>query len=139
MALARFCEGLQCGEAAVLYSRVSRRYLTGFSSSDGILLATREGGRLYLDPRYFEMAQIRQKKGLLPQSLTLCPEGFDRDLNAMIEQGICDKILFEDYHLTVAALNSLKKRFLKVDFSPMGRRVEEMRLVKTEAEIKKIY
>ncbi len=138
MALARFCEGLQYGEAALLFSRVSRRYLTRFSSSDGILLATREGGRLYLDPRYFEMAQLQQKKGLLPQSLTLCAGGFDQDLTAMIEQGAYGEILFEDYHLTVAALSSLKKRFPKVDFSPMGRRVEEMRLVKTEEEIKKI-
>lgn len=43
--------------AALIYSAVSRKYLTGFESSLGYLLITKENAALFVDGRYFEAAE----------------------------------------------------------------------------------
>ncbi len=136
--LSRFSATLEKGEAALFFSRVSRYYLTGISSSDGILLVTCEGGSLYLDSRYYEMATLKQKEGLLPEGLAVFPYRFSQEMKVLTDSGRITRVLFEDRSLTVAELESLKSRFPKAQFSPMGHRLEEERVVKGPEEIGRI-
>ncbi len=137
-ALSRFSGTLKKGEAALFFSSVSRFYLSGFSSSDGVLLVTEGEGKLYLDSRYYEMACIQKEKGLLPPSLSVLPYRFAEDFKSLTENNTFSCIYFEDLEMTVWELDSLKKRFPKASFAPLGRRLEEMRVVKTPQEIARI-
>lgn len=122
-------------ETAVVFSPVNRRYLTGFSSTDGILLTTRDQAFLYLDSRYFEMAQIAQKRGKIPSQVVLRPFIFPKEFAARLEEGLTAKVLFEDRRLTVAELSKLERSYPKAEFLPMGDRLERLRVVKSREEI----
>ncbi|MBQ3865266.1 MAG: aminopeptidase P family N-terminal domain-containing protein, partial [Clostridia bacterium] len=122
-------ETLAAEETAVVFSPVNRRYLTGFDSSDGILLTTRDQAFLFLDSRYYEMAEIAQAKGKIPPQITLRPFVFPKDFTARIEAGLVKIVLFEDRRMTVAELEKLTGAYPKVEFVPMGDRLENLRIV----------
>ncbi len=132
--LSEFANTLSDGECALIRSFVSRRYLTGFSSSDGTLAVTKTRAVLYLDSRYFEMARIKQKEGLIPEELILSPARVWEE----VKDGDFSRILFEDRRETVSALNLLKKALPKALFCPLEDRLDGMRLAKSEEEIRRI-
>ncbi len=136
--LERFQTALKAGESAVIFSPVSRRYLSGFSSSDGSLFITPESARLYLDPRYYEMGCIQKEKGSLPAGLEICPAVFAKDFFAFSQSGRAQQVFFEDRQMTVAELERLKEKFPKAVFVPMGSLLEQMRLIKSPQEIARI-
>jgi Xaa-Pro aminopeptidase len=129
---------LKKGEGAVIFSSVSRFYLSGFSSSDGTLFITPSFARLYLDSRYLEMAQRAQKKGEISEEILLCASGFSEDFERYGKENEGGKIFFEDRRITVSALSNLKEKFPSVNFVPLGGAIEAMRIVKSEEEIEKI-
>ena len=131
-------ETLAAEETAVVFSPVNRRYLTGFDSSDGVLLTTRDQAFLFLDSRYYEMAEIAQAKGKIPPQITLRPFVFPKDFTARIEAGLVKIVLFEDRRMTVAELEKLTGAYPKVEFVPMGDRLENLRIVKSREEIEAI-
>lgn len=133
-----FQKSLSKDECALLFSRVSRRYLTSFSSSDGILLVFCDRAFLYLDSRYYEMALIAQKEGRIPGEITVKPFTFRKEFSALCEEGKIGKALFEEKELTVWELSQLKEKYPKADFQPLGDRIERSRIVKSEEEIRKI-
>ena len=131
-------EQLAAEETAVVFSPVNRRYLSGFASSDGVLVTTREEAILYLDSRYFEMAEIAQKRGRIPARVSLRPFVFHGEFTRNVEAGKVQKVLFEDKRLTVAELDDLERRYPKVEFLAMGDRLERLRIVKSKEEIRAI-
>ena len=137
-ALNAFRTGLEEGECAVLFSRVSRQYLSRFRSSDGVLLVRREGAILSLDSRYLEMAQIRKQKGLLPAEVELRPAEFAKDFALLSEEGKAPRVYMEDRSVTYAKWASMQKSYPKSEFLPLGDRIEQLRAVKTEDEIRRI-
>jgi len=133
-----FQQTLRPRESAVFFSAVSRRYLTGFQSSDGVLFVTSSEAVLYLDSRYYEMACIKMQRGELASGLVIKPYVFQNEFSARSEKGEAPVAYFEDKTMTVAQFSSLQKRYPKTEFVPLGNRVEEMRIVKSPAEIEKI-
>ena len=71
----KFRNELKSGEIALIISSVNRRYLTSFLSSDGFLLVTSDIAELYLDSRYFEMAEKAKANGIIPESIELKKTG----------------------------------------------------------------
>lgn len=130
-----FQNSLAEGECAVIFSAVSRRYLSGFSSSDGVLFITRNQAFLYLDSRYHEMAQIAQKNGKIPPSVSIRPYLFFREFEGVLAAREIDRVLLEDRMLTVAEWHSLEKRFPTARFSPLEDRITRLRKIKTAEEI----
>lgn len=122
-------------ETAVVFSPVNRRYLTGFESSDGVLVTTADEAFLYLDSRYFEMAQIAQSRGKIPGEVVLRPFIFPKEFGERVKAGRVSKVLFEDKRLTVEELNKLERNFPEAEFLPMGERLEKLRVVKSREEI----
>ncbi len=136
-ALSRFCAALAPGESAVVFSTVSRRYLTGFASSDGTLLVSPDGVSLFLDSRYFEMAEIAKARGVIPAEVELRPAVFNDTFAKLIEEkkiGVCR---FEDTKMTVAELAQLKAKY-PVDWQGLGGVIEDLRQIKEPWEIERI-
>ena len=138
MSLHHFAERLSQGECAIILSRVSRQYLTGFRSSDGTLLVTREKQVLFLDSRYFEMAQIAQSKGEIPSCVALKPRVFQKFFPEFAESEKIVTVFFEDREMTVSDLAWFKEKFPKFDYLPLKDRIDKMRHVKGEGEIERI-
>ena len=138
MSLSAFAATLSKGECALILSSVSRQYLTGFRSSDGTLLVTEKKQILFLDSRYFEMAQIAQCKGEISAFVELKPGGFQKFFSEFAEEACITTVLFEDREMTVSDLTWFKENFPKFDFQPLKDRLDQMRRVKGEDEIAKI-
>ena len=133
-----FGKTLSKGEAALITSPISRRYLTRFASSDGFLFVTKNKAFFFLDSRYFEMACILKEKGEIPKEIELCSKRFFPALEEMVKEEKIEKIYFEDRFMTVATLSSFEKKCPQVSFLPIGDRIERMRMVKEKDEIEKI-
>ncbi|MBE6712360.1 MAG: aminopeptidase P family protein [Ruminococcaceae bacterium] len=138
MSLESFSRSLSAGECALILSRVSRQFLTGFRSSDGVLLVTREKSFLFLDSRYFEMAQIDEGRGRLSAGLELHPNVFHEFFSDFLQSRAIKTVYFEDREMTVSSLARLKERYPSAEYAPLTDRIEKMRQVKGEGEIKKL-
>jgi len=136
--LAVFQTSLHDGEVALIFSGVSRHYLSGFRSSDGVLLVTEKSAFLYLDSRYFEMAQIQQKKGLISSEVVLRPTPYTPDFKALYEKGKAERIYLEDGNLTYRQWNGLGKAYPNSRLLPLEDRITCFRIVKTAEEIRRV-
>ena len=133
-----FRQSLSGEEGVLITSPVSRFFLTKFRSSDGFLFVTAQGADLFLDPRYFEMACLLQKKGVIDPSLRLRSEKFFQVFPGLLSSLGVTKVLFEDRRLTVSEFSALEKKFPQAEFLPLGKRLDLLRAVKEEEEIGKI-
>lgn len=122
--------------AALLTSEVSRKYATGFHSSAGVVMITREKSYFIVDGRYFEKAE-QQAKGCEVILLS----DLRKQVYAIIEEHGIEVVSIENKTLTVSELEDYKQLFnaLTVDSSPwLSATLERMRIIKTEEEIGKI-
>lgn len=131
-------KSLSGGRCALFFSRVSRQYLSGFSSSDGTLLVFSDSAFLYLDSRYYEMALIAQKEGRVPEEITVKPFVFRKEFTGYCDDGTVKEALFEEKEVSVWHLSRLKAAYPKIAFSPLGDIVENCRIVKSEGEIRRL-
>lgn len=125
---------LKKGEAAIISSPVSCRYLSGFNMSDGIIVITESSSVLFADSRYIEAA----KNGVKNLSVSLF-EGY-KSVKALLEKDKIEKAFVETEYLTLSSYNALVKA-LKISISKSSRLsvlLKESRMVKTAAEIDSI-
>ncbi len=125
--------------AALIQNPKNRRYLSGFSSSDGILLIS---GKAYLilDFRYAEAARIKQKDGIIPPEIEiiLAQKGLLDIAYDIISENKEKKLAFEDDYISFKTYGILKNKFSGIELIPMGTKIENLRRVKSEYEIEKI-
>lgn len=122
--------------AALLTSEVSRKYATGFHSSAGIVMVTKDKSYFIVDGRYFEKAE-QQAKGC---DVILLSD-LRKQVYAIIEEHGIEVVSIESKTLTVSELEDYKQLFnaLTVDSSSwLSATLERMRIIKTEEEIGKI-
>lgn len=136
--LQAFRETLMPHQLALIQTGVGRQYLTGFRSSDGILLVWRDRAVLYLDSRYFEMACIAKDQGKIPSEVEIRPATFAKEFEELSRSGKAKEVLFEDRHVSVSQLANLRERYPKSEFLPLNDTLDRIRVVKSEAEIEKI-
>ncbi len=117
--------------AALVFTPVNRRYLTGFPSSLGYLLMTEDENYLFVDGRYFEAASKKASGA----KVILIDNIFDQ-INALLESKNITKLLIETEN-EISFLNILKAKInAKVTASaPFSRRLCEMRSIKTREEL----
>lgn len=122
--------------AALITGDISRRYVSGFSSSAGLVFVTKEKSYLIIDGRYFEKAE-QQAKGCEVILLT----DLRKQIYSIIEEHGIAVVSIESKAMTVSELEDYKKLFnaLIVDSSSwLSVTLERMRIIKTEEEILKI-
>ncbi len=110
------------------------RYLSGFTGSNGNLLLTRERSILFTDPRYRIQAaqetacEVRVIKGPLAPAVT-----------ATIGKLGLKRIGYEPARMTCDHLEALKTKLpMKASLDPAAGWIEELRMVKSAAEIARI-
>jgi Xaa-Pro aminopeptidase len=119
------------GQAMLVTSAVNRRYLSGFTGTHGFVLVSDDKAALLTDFRYKEQAVLQAV-------------GFDivehaADINATVAEllkswGI-SKLLFEDRQVTFAEHAALVPTLAPAQLLPAGGIVEELRMIKDEAEL----
>lgn len=102
----------QGADAAIVTSRQNRRYLTGFSSSAGTLLLTREKAYFIIDFRYIEAARagVRGCEVLLQERL-------GEQLGALLSRHGVRTVYTETSYLTLAEFSRLKELLLPAALS----------------------
>lgn len=122
-------------DGMLIISETNRRYFTSFSSSDGVLLATKRGSVFLTDSRYIEEAQnkvgcceVAELKKLSEQLPELCKSFGVKTL------------MVEAERLTVAQLNAYRKILKGVLLTTVGGDaiIDKLRMQKNEEELESI-
>lgn len=122
-------------DGALIIGSINRRYITGFSSSEGAVLITRGGCYFLTDSRYIESARRTVTE-------MECVEYKNRDetlLKLAKSHGLFN-IAVEDDGLTCAQLRRLESVFgsIRLHGGILDKLIYKMRLAKTGPEIEKI-
>lgn len=123
-------------DAAIIFSEENRRYFTEFPSSDGALLVYGGKALFFTDSRYTEAAA----KCIGEENVVDSTNLYEKFGKIFEENGI-KKVAIENHRLTLAEFDELKNKLPSVEFvttSALADAIEEIRIVKTEAEIEKI-
>jgi len=118
---------LKGADAVLLTSSHNMQYFSGFSGGEGAVLITNDSQIVYTDSRYTEAAQQEV-------------EGFQviETNNWMSEIEDFGSIVFEDEEISAAEHEILKDALGKTKLLPGSAELKKLRMVKTEAELKKI-
>ena len=120
-------------EAILIHSPENRRYFTGFPSSDGYLVVTKNDAVLFTDSRYIEAAQ-KKLTNCKAQLLTR----LSNEVKIFLEEKHIEKIYTETERLSVALLSQFKKIFSPVKVSPSKKledAINNMRSMKAPYEL----
>lgn len=120
--------------AALIITNENRRYLTGFPSSLGYLLMTKNGNILFVDGRYFEAAN---KKAVNCEVVLI--EKLIEQINEELSKRGIEKLIIET-EVSVSVYESLKRKLgVKVTPSgPLTNKLYTLRSVKKRDEINSI-
>ncbi len=117
-------------DAALVTRLVNVRYLTGFSGSNAALLVTAQGQVLATDGRYTSQAAA-ESPGIELVVSRECAQ-------ALVERAGHDgvrRLAYEAHHVTVEAHAGLTGLADAPQLVPLGRAVEELRVVKDDGEL----
>ena len=123
-------------DAALILSEENRLYFTEFPATDGALLVTPYGAVFYTDSRYTEAAAAKIGAEFVHDS-----EKMYEELRALFEEYAVSTVAIENDRITLADYEELKSKLPGIEFNPtaaLSRAIEEIRLVKSEAELDKI-
>lgn len=124
------CEG---ADGALFFDGVNRRYLSGFSSTDGAVLCHRDGVALFLDMRYAVAAENAALDAEV--AVVRCEKGLMNAVKEFAEAHGMTRLMIESTAVTVNELAELKKAMPTVEFLPSKNICGEARKLKTEGEI----
>lgn len=108
----------------------NRRYLSGFTGSAGTLVVTADAAVLITDFRYVEQAT-----GQAPNFQVLRYDNFLKTLEEVFNEHGCHRVGFESDVVTYAQYTKWKEKLDKIEWIPAPGLVEDLRMVKTEAEL----
>lgn len=131
--LSRLRESMSgAGIEALLISGISNlRYISGFTGSTGIGLVTQHEALFFADPRYTAQAAME------------CPDfeivpvlnGFTAAVSGLIKDKGWRTVAFERNHVRFATYEELRDAMPEVRLVPTSNLVEDLRVVKDEAEV----
>jgi len=120
-------------DALLLTSPVNRRYATGFPSSAGMVLVTRDAGFLFTDSRYIEAAR-GQVTGFAVEMADR-ERTYKKQVGALLMAKGVKTLGFEQKIMTVSQFRELGKAWLDVEFIPVQAALDTLRRVKSAEEI----
>lgn len=128
-----FCEILKEDEAALVTSDINRIYLSGFKSSAGNVLVTKNSAYLLIDFRYFEKAK-NEVKGL---DVILCERLYPQ-ITEILKTHNIKTVFVENETTTLSTFERITKNlpdFTVSDSKIVSSKLSEMRMIKTEQEV----
>ena len=123
-------------DAAIILSEINRRYFTGFPSSAGILLVTRDMAYFLVDFRYYEKAA-----SLVTGAEVLLLEDTTKQLGELFQRHGCKTVGIETKRMTLYEFKTYCSQFPSVCFSKddaLSDWIDSVRMVKTPDELKKL-
>ncbi|MBP3705966.1 MAG: aminopeptidase P family protein [Clostridia bacterium] len=127
---------LEIGQAAFITSGANRLYLTGFSSSAGCVLITKQAAYFLIDFRYFEKA-----KNTVNSCKTILLENFSCDLSELFKKHNISRLYVETRNISYRDFNRYSKMFENVEVSfedKLDNLLERLRSRKTIEELENI-
>lgn len=127
---------LEKNEAAIITDAKNRLYFTGFNSSAGIVVITKEQAFFLIDFRYFEKAK-KEVKGI---EVHLLEKTFSQ-IREILKKFNIEKVLLETEALTVSDFKRYKKElegFEINDENDLSKNIKKLRMFKSEGEISNI-
>ncbi len=122
-------------DAILVTTPENRRYASGFHSTDGVVLITREEAYLFVDSRYIEAAG-KSVSGISVQLVN--PENtYKKRITSALKGSECSAVGFEDAFMSYA--DYLKYgEMLALPLKPVSSMLTELRRSKDESEIKEL-
>jgi len=114
-------------------------YLSNFTGSNGFMLITPKQQYLFTDSRYIERAKATLKKGIEIVDTTKMwrnPVELKKNWQGTLKKHKITTLGVEESDLTVARYKRFKKITPKVKFEDISGHFEEIRMIKSKAEIK---
>ena len=121
--------------AALITSDISRRYFSGFTSSAGMILVTKEASYLLIDFRYFDKAKER----VTDCEVALLENAKSQLMSLLIKHGITT-VSIESSAMTVTELDRYKANysFIKFDSSrELSDMIEKMRVIRLPKRLRR--
>lgn len=118
-------------DALYLENRYNVRYLTGFTGSTAVLVVTREGGKVFLDPRYWVQG-AQQVSGV---EIVECGAGMTKEAQEAIRDMRIPRLGFDAHDMTVARHDALAEAMPDTNLVGAKGLLEDLRLVKDADEI----
>lgn len=129
-------EILKDDEAALITSESNRLYFTGFNSSAGTVLITKQSATFLIDFRYYEKAKASVKH------LNVVLQGkLYNQINELLKKENIKNILIEADNVNLSLYSRLCKTFSDFVISTedtLSRKIEELRSIKSPQELKLI-
>jgi len=130
-------------QAALVTSEVNRRYLTGFKSSSGVIVITKDRSYFLVDMRYYEKAaEIITEKGFkVVLTDALKEQGLKEQLEYIFIKHRIETVSVENQAITLGGLDRYREMFPQVEFDKsawLSEYIAKKRMIKTPAELKKI-
>lgn len=126
--------GLEETASFLVAANANIEYLCGFRGSYGFLLVSDKGALLYTDGRYTTQAKS-QARGVQVCESTQRP--LDQLISDLKEQRV-QRLGVEENRISYALVQTLRRRLRRTRVEPLNGPVEQLRLVKTDDEIRKI-
>ena len=127
---------LESNEALLVTSHSNRFYLTGFESSAGKVLVTKDVAYFLIDFRYFEKA-----KSVVNSCKVMLSERVSGEINELLKKHAVKTVFLETFSTSVDEFASLKNaltEYIVSDDKKFDTFLEDMRSVKTEGELELI-
>ena len=102
-------------DAVLIVKEENRRYLSGFTGSDGILLITGENNFILTDSRY----HIQVKKEAPDFKLIDVTSDFQSPLSETVKREKIRRLGFESYHLSFQRFHGLKQLLDTTELIPV--------------------
>src|SRR5215468_124116 len=118
-------------DAALITSLVNVRYLTGLASSNAALLVPADGAPVLATDSRYALAAERD----CPDAELLTCRAAEAALAELADRRGLRRLAFEAHEMTVERYEALSSAASELQPRPLGRAVEELRMVKDAAEI----
>ncbi len=118
-------------DAVMITSELNQRYLLDYPFTDGLLLITAENAYMITDFRYEEEA----KKYADPAFTVVTPSPRTAFIANVLETERVKALGYEDKTMTVSEFRALEGRYRGVKPVPLGNMLENIREIKTDAEV----
>lgn len=125
-------------DAALVYYDKNRRYFTGFPSSEGVLLVMADKAFLLMDFRYAEAAAKKAKNCKVVEFTSMAAT-----IELLLRQEKIERVYLEQENISVAQAKRFEKAVQSagaqaVLSEDLDRAIRDIRLIKTEDEVKKL-
>ena len=123
-------------DALLVSSLPNVRYLTGFTGSSGMVLLTPESMTLLTDPRYGIQAREESRQALLPTRVSVSTKQLWQTAVQTVQRRRLKRVGFEAAHLSFELHKTMASKLPSgYALKPVGKLVEQLRMVKTNEEV----